>query len=343
MDIGLDFAWSKPSIDALHAFGASFVMGYLSHDASKNLTVDYARAALAAGIDVGLFFEDEVNGTLNGYTHGVADGEYARAQAIELGYPQGACIYFAVDFDTTESQQHVIDQYMYGVIVGIDSHYAVGIYGGYYVVKRVLDANIVSYACQTYAWSGEQWDARAQLRQVQNGITVGGVDCDKDERHAPAGLWLASGESDNDMTDLTTPAARDAWNAANLAQCIVGLIDDPMMLNRTTISMDGIPVPNGNVLATTLHDLSTAIDRLESKIDQILSTVRQPFVITMSAADRDAVVTALLAVLTPAMQNPDITALTTAVVGLHDAMQTVIDNINALITRLHNTGMALTS
>jgi hypothetical protein len=53
-----------------------------------------------------------------------------------------------------------------GSILGKDH---VGIYGGYYPVKRALDAGVCKYAWQTYAWSGGQWDPRAHIRQNKNG------------------------------------------------------------------------------------------------------------------------------------------------------------------------------
>ena len=49
-----------------------------------------------------------------------------------------------------------------------------GAYGGYYVIKRAFDAGKITWGWQTYAWSGGQWDARAQFRQTSNGITAAG-------------------------------------------------------------------------------------------------------------------------------------------------------------------------
>ena len=63
-----------------------------------------------------------------------------------------------------------------------------------YPVQRLFNAGKITWGWQTYAWSGGQWDSRAQLRQVQNGMTVDGAACDRDEAWASDfGQWGASG------------------------------------------------------------------------------------------------------------------------------------------------------
>jgi hypothetical protein len=64
-----------------------------------------------------------------------------------------------------------------------------GIYGGYYPVKRALDAGKATWAWQTIAWSGGQWDPRAHIRQGLT-VTVGGCQVDvNDSRHPDYGQW----------------------------------------------------------------------------------------------------------------------------------------------------------
>ena len=70
-----------------------------------------------------------------------------------------------------------------------------GAYGGYYVIQRLFNASKIKWGWQTYAWSGGQWDTRAQVRQVLNGITAAGDAncCDKDEAvAADFGQWHAA-------------------------------------------------------------------------------------------------------------------------------------------------------
>jgi hypothetical protein len=54
----------------------------------------------------------------------------------------------------------------------------VGVYGGYYVVKAALGGGHCVWAWQASAWSGGQWDDRAQIRQTSIDRYIGGVDCD---------------------------------------------------------------------------------------------------------------------------------------------------------------------
>src|SRR5436305_1765482 len=101
--------------------------------------------------------------------------------------------YFSVDFDATPAQQTPINAYFDGV-VSVIGLARTGAYGGYYVIKRLFDGGKIKWGWQTYAWSGGQWDSRAQLRQVQNGITAAGDAncCDKDEAVAnDYGQWHA--------------------------------------------------------------------------------------------------------------------------------------------------------
>src|SRR6185312_5360978 len=120
------------------------------------------------------------------YSRGVAEAKEAEAQAKAVGAPAGRPIYFSLDFDATPGQQGAIDAYFEGVasVIGLAR---TGAYGGYYPIKRLFDAGKIKWAWQTYAWSGGQWDSRAQLRQVQNEVESG---LDKDHAVvADFGQW----------------------------------------------------------------------------------------------------------------------------------------------------------
>jgi hypothetical protein len=178
---GLDYAWSRPSSPAaLKAAGYSFVARYLSYDTSgKNLTAGEARDLFAAGIDVVSNWEWGAQDALNGYQTGVDEAQKALQLANDCGMPADRPIYFSVDFDASPDQQAAIDSYFDGVasVLGVDR---TGAYAGYYVVQRLFDHGKIKWGWQTYAWSGGQWDPRAQLRQIQNGVTVAGADSDID-------------------------------------------------------------------------------------------------------------------------------------------------------------------
>ena len=115
---------------------------------------------------------------LGGYLRGRSDATTANAQNAADGAPSTRPIYFSIDFDATPAQQEAINSYFDGVasVIGRDR---TGAYGGYYPIKRLFDAGKIKWAWQTYAWSGGLWDARAQLRQVHNGIANGQEDEDQ--------------------------------------------------------------------------------------------------------------------------------------------------------------------
>ena len=111
-------------------------------------------------------------------------------------------VYFACDFDASTAQQAAINAYLDGAASVIGRN-RVGIYGGFYPVKRALDAGKAVYAWQSYAWSGTPtlWDGRAQLRQTQNCVSVGGADCDRDvSMAADYGQWPRPGGEPVDAT-----------------------------------------------------------------------------------------------------------------------------------------------
>ena len=81
-----------------------------------------------------------------------------------------------------------------------------GAYGGYWVIKRLFDAHKIAWGWQTYAWSGGNWDSRAQLRQIQNGIDNGNED--KDEAvAADFGQWGANAAPRGSLDGVSCSAA----------------------------------------------------------------------------------------------------------------------------------------
>ena len=190
---GVDYSFARPSPSGLHGAGYTFAARYFSYDNSgthgKILFEGEANALLAAGVDIVSNWEYAADDALGGYNAGVNDAKVAEGQAAAAGAPAARPIYFSVDFDATPGQQAPINDYMDGV-ASVLGRTRTGAYGGYYVIKRLFDAGKITWGWQTYAWSGGQWDPRAQLRQIQNGVTIAGGDCDIDEAEADDfGQW----------------------------------------------------------------------------------------------------------------------------------------------------------
>lgn len=180
-------------------------MRYISSYPAKNATVDEIQHLSTAGIQVGLVWEDYANAALNGASQGYRDASLSIPQATDLRIRPDRPIYYAVDFDIRDYAPNLPNtpvnaRAKLGPVAGyfdsINTRHGmmpVGAYGGYWTIKRLFDANLITYGWQTYAWSGGQWDARAQLRQVQNNIVVSGAHVDRNESQSPDfGQWSYS-------------------------------------------------------------------------------------------------------------------------------------------------------
>lgn len=199
---GIDYAWGRPGATTIRNAGYRFVCRYLSHDTSgKNLTPSEANSLASAGLWIVVVWESTASRALAGRAAGVVDAQAASKQAAACGMPSDRPIYFAVDFDATSGQQAAINAYLDGA-ASVLGRNRVGLYAGYYVIKRAFDAHKISYGWQTYAWSGGHWDARAQLRQYDNGHRLNGVGVDYDQAgHPDYGQWRP-GVSPGEESDM---------------------------------------------------------------------------------------------------------------------------------------------
>lgn len=184
LERGLDYSFARPSVSGMWSAGYRFVSRYLSWlPNNKVINASELRALRAQGFTVFLNWEFTAKDALGGASAGKSHATEAVRQAKALGYPAGCTIYFSVDFDQQAGQVSACHAYLSAATAVLHaSGYRSGVYGGYNAVKRALDAKVVDDAWQAYAWSGGRWDSRAALRQVKNGVSVGGGDCDLNER-----------------------------------------------------------------------------------------------------------------------------------------------------------------
>lgn len=189
--VGIDQAWDRASPAQLREFGAAFVCRYLGEDTTgKNLTRAEADAYRAAGIAIVSNYEYAAGGALRGFRDGQRVARLAADQHLAVGGPADRPIYFSVDLDVvTGAQMSAVGSY-FGGIASVIGHRRVGAYGEYSVIKMLFDNALIAYGWQTYAWSSGNWDPRAQLRQVRNGIKVAGHTVDLNEAWAADyGQW----------------------------------------------------------------------------------------------------------------------------------------------------------
>ncbi|MFJ9895982.1 peptidoglycan-binding protein [Streptomyces sp. NPDC091280] len=197
---GIDYSDASLTAASVAAAGYGFVCRYLSWlPNSKVLTLSEAQALTAA--DLGIVSNWESDGLQSWqssvpsdpYSQGVGHATEAQRQALANGMPSSRPIYFSVDFDLQSSMYSALNSYFDG-IASVIGRSRTGAYGGYHVIKELFDNGKIAWGWQTYAWSSGNWDSRAQLRQVQNDITVAGHDADLDQAMASDyGQWGGSG------------------------------------------------------------------------------------------------------------------------------------------------------
>jgi hypothetical protein len=176
----------------MRASGVHFIARYLSNSPGKNLSPSERAGANAAGIAVCVVWETTADRALGGFGAGANDAAAAQREATACGMPS-VPIYFAVDFDAGSGQQGAINSYLRGAASVIGKG-RVGLYAGFWPVKRAFDAGVITYGWQTYAWSSGMWDSRAQLQQYHNGVTVAGIGSDWDRAVKPDyGQWPRPG------------------------------------------------------------------------------------------------------------------------------------------------------
>jgi hypothetical protein len=181
---GCDYSTGRPSIQSLKDGGFTFVSRYLSYEPNpKNLTSLEATTLRINGIDVVSNWEQA--GTFaeisQGYPQGQKHAREAHRLHVNCGGPANAPIYFSTDFNPTAFELDAVGQYYRGIasIIGIER---TGGYGGLRTIQYLFNNDFIRWGWQTYAWSGVPplWDPRAQVHQVQNGVKIGGADCDID-------------------------------------------------------------------------------------------------------------------------------------------------------------------
>jgi hypothetical protein len=260
----IDYAWGRPSVASLRAAAAIAVCRYLSYDQTgKTLTRIEADGLRASGIDIVSNWEQA--GSWAEYSGGQAVGRThaatAAVQHITCGGPPGRPIYFSTDWDVTAGQLATVADYYRGVasVIGLSR---TGAYGGLRVIRYLFDQHVITWGWQTYAWSGGQWDPRAQLRQIQNGVRIGGVDCDLDESMAADfGQWaVATTGAGGDMA-FDDVAFRWVEDAALHGWAVRSGVSPPTHINGTATTTNA-----GNPLWDLLRAMAADVAGVKAAV-----------------------------------------------------------------------------
>lgn len=173
---GVDYSWARPGGATLKAAGKHFAVRYLYPDGQGGKGLDASELADLTnnGVEVPIVYESYAARAKEGRGAGQADAKTAQAALQAVGLPSGMPIYFAVDYDAPESDQGIIDDYLRGCadVIGADR---VGVYAGYWIIKRCHENGTAKWLWQTYAWSGGNVHPAIHLYQYSNGHDLNGA------------------------------------------------------------------------------------------------------------------------------------------------------------------------
>lgn len=173
---GLDYSWARPGGRVIKQSGRHFAVRYLYADGQGGKGLDASELAdlTANGVEVPVVYESYAARAKEGRAAGQAVAKTAQAELVRLGLPSGMPIYFAVDYDAPEGDQGAIDEYLRGCADAIGAD-RVGVYAGYWIIKRCYENKTAKWLWQTYAWSGGNVHPAIHLYQYRNGQELNGA------------------------------------------------------------------------------------------------------------------------------------------------------------------------
>lgn len=158
MALVFDYSGARPDPQTLIGNGCVGVMRYVAtgpQNAWKVLGIPERNRLWAAGLPIGLVWEQDPGRPKAGYGAGVVDAEEANRQADRLGWPADVPIAYAVDFDPAGWLPQILDYFAGALSVG---GRPVGDYGSFGVVEALarLEHNGRRVVChwQCAGWSG---------------------------------------------------------------------------------------------------------------------------------------------------------------------------------------------
>jgi hypothetical protein len=186
--IGADYSVGRPGGAALAAAGVKAVGRYAATGRTDvNISAAEVRDLRAHNIDIFVYNEHTAGYMLPGASAATRYVPGAVKVCRDAGLPDGP-IFYSVDVDATLGGEPVSATALGNMrklaeflttAAALTSWDEVGVYGGFYVVKWLLD-NLpnLKHAVQTSAWSAGHWDPRAFCRQDGYNWMIAGVNCD---------------------------------------------------------------------------------------------------------------------------------------------------------------------
>ncbi len=171
----------------------------------KALTKDECRAITGAGLRLLTVWETTADSVRGGMAAGAEDGARAVKLAEEYGIPDGAAIYFAVDYDARADAFDTIEGYLKGARAQLGGRWRVGVYGSFRVIEEMAKRCAADCFWQCVAWSGGMKSGHRHVYQAKFGQRAAGVavDINECEDMKKAGIWSYADKFDEEDEDMT--------------------------------------------------------------------------------------------------------------------------------------------
>lgn len=200
MALGCDTASTinSSTIKTLVNGGYTFVCRYIKGNFA--LTASEKKIITDAGLYIVSIWEKGNPTKVDYFTtsQGTSDAKDAIDAAKDLGQPEGTPIYFAVDYDASDSDvRGAITKYLQAVkAVFADQGYPykLGLYGSGAVLSFFQNTFTYTWLSGSTGWRGSKDYTDYTMKQYDNQTTIGSgsgkITIDKDESNGSAGGWM---------------------------------------------------------------------------------------------------------------------------------------------------------
>lgn len=221
----LDYSYARFTGAQVHNLGADSVCRYLTvvnnSTRGKLLTRHEAEELSAAGVSIVSNFEFDERDAEGGFARGKEYAMLALEQHAAAGGPPGRPIYFSVDWDIEDhapglpnTPEHAmaklgqVAHYFRAINEQLGGPQRTGGYGGYWAIKRLVEAGLIGYAWQTRAWSGGQWYPGVALRQQEFNQSYDVNYTDAED----FGQWRIGWTPHSGGAAVTIPTTSEVWH-----------------------------------------------------------------------------------------------------------------------------------
>lgn len=174
--------------DALKAAGVKTVIRYIAaglEAEEKVIKPGEAHAIADAGLRLGLVYE--IGGKPSGTLVGQRDGIYSRNYAPTVGAPEGAIIWYTVDFDAGPDEINGVKSAFLAFKTALQGKYRVGAYASGWVCGqlRALGLCDARWLTDSMGFRGSRAAAAAGDYELLQALpqTIAGLDTDPDAAH----------------------------------------------------------------------------------------------------------------------------------------------------------------